>query len=337
MRRSRKQDAEETPWASFSDALSGILFVFVITTFWFALRLAVETQKLDQQQAQADAELARLTQADAAAGDLVETKGGTPGALTECLASGGVLVAQGERESKRISLYPKGMSNNVTEPTSVEVGWFGECSATLAPALTPAVERVRECIARVLIPKDAHYRVKVMLEGHTDALPVAGDCKRQFPSNWELSGARAAAVTRAVLGSQSPLAGVSSQSAIRTEMDRGSLQILAVGMGDSIAAWKAICRAEGDLEPLDKDVCRVMSGGTSDPNHAAGELVRIGVANCGSDSPAGGSLQPLLRGWANWCGVPRWAAVKREKLRRVDLRIEFEPRAEQHSSSTAEK
>lgn len=320
MRRSRKQDTEETPWASFSDALSGILFVFVITTFWFALQLAVEKQKLDRQQAQANAAVARLTQADEAAADMVETKGGNPGALTECLAKDGLLEAQGERESKRISLYPK-------KAETVEVGWFEPCSATLATSLTPAVERVRDCIAQVLIPKDEDFRVKVMLEGHTDALPVAGSCKVQFPSNWELSGARAAAVTRAVLGSSPTAEG--PQNDIRKEMDSGSLQILAVGMGDSVAAWKAICRAEERLEPLDKEVCRVMKVGASDPAHAASELQQIGVSKCASDSLAVGSVQPLLRTWANWCGTPRWADAKREKLRRVDLRIEFEPRTDQ--------
>lgn len=39
MRGSRHEP--ETPWASFSDVLSGMLFVFVITTFWFAWRLAM--------------------------------------------------------------------------------------------------------------------------------------------------------------------------------------------------------------------------------------------------------------------------------------------------------
>jgi hypothetical protein len=321
MSRRRSRDTEETPWASFSDALSGMLFVFVITTFWFALRLAVEQQRLTAQKADAAAEVDRLKRADAVAADLVE-KDGKPGLLTACLTDGGVLKAEGERAAKRVSLYPKRTASVLRGAGGVEVGWFGECSASLAGDLDPAVQKVRECIASVLVPRDTDYRVKVMLEGHTDALPVAGDCRKQFPSNWELSGARAAAVTRAVLGSEVGAGG--RENPVRSEMDAGNLQVLAVGMGDSVAAWKAICRAPG-LEPLDSEVCRVMKESANDPVRASAELERAGVSSCPSDLPGAHSLQPLLRTWANWCGESGWASAKRERLRRVDLRIEFEP------------
>ncbi|MCP4804947.1 MAG: OmpA family protein [Proteobacteria bacterium] len=41
-----------------------------------------------------------------------------------------------------------------------------------------------------------HLQTHVIVIGHTDDDPVGGRLKRQFPTNWELSAARAAAVVR---------------------------------------------------------------------------------------------------------------------------------------------
>jgi chemotaxis protein MotB len=42
--------------------------------------------------------------------------------------------------------------------------------------------------------RDEQYHIVV--EGHTDSLPLGGDLKARYPTNWELSAARAAAVVR---------------------------------------------------------------------------------------------------------------------------------------------
>ena len=42
----------------------------------------------------------------------------------------------------------------------------------------------------------AHKDEKILVEGHTDNLPLGSTLKEKFPSNWELSVARAAAVVR---------------------------------------------------------------------------------------------------------------------------------------------
>ena len=42
----------------------------------------------------------------------------------------------------------------------------------------------------------AHKDQKLLVEGHTDNLPLGASLKERFPSNWELSTARAAAVVR---------------------------------------------------------------------------------------------------------------------------------------------
>jgi chemotaxis protein MotB len=63
---------------------------------------------------------------------------------------------------------------------------FDSGNATLKPEATPLLGH----IAR-LVNLDARHPVAV--EGHTDTVPIATD---RYPSNWELSGTRAASVVR---------------------------------------------------------------------------------------------------------------------------------------------
>lgn len=51
---------------------------------------------------------------------------------------------------------------------------------------------VLEKVADQLV--SSHHRIEI--RGHTDNIPVSGDLARRYPSNWELAGARAAAVVR---------------------------------------------------------------------------------------------------------------------------------------------
>jgi chemotaxis protein MotB len=55
----------------------------------------------------------------------------------------------------------------------------------------PAAGRLLVKIAHIIAGERTH---PVVVEGHTDSAPIA---TAQFPSNWELSGARAGAVVRA--------------------------------------------------------------------------------------------------------------------------------------------
>ena len=67
---------------------------------------------------------------------------------------------------------------------------FEPASATLTPAGTDLLALLAERL-RVDFP-DRRIRV----EGHSDNVPVGPGLKERFPSNWELSAARAAAVVR---------------------------------------------------------------------------------------------------------------------------------------------
>lgn len=65
---------------------------------------------------------------------------------------------------------------------------FAPGSAQLLPEAEPLLDRVAQLVTLL---GNTNYRVEV--EGHTDDVPIS---TAQFPSNWELSAMRAAAVVR---------------------------------------------------------------------------------------------------------------------------------------------
>jgi chemotaxis protein MotB len=68
---------------------------------------------------------------------------------------------------------------------------FDSGLAELKPAATPVLSKVAE----ILRQERVH---QVMVEGHTDTVPIAGSV---FPTNWELSTARASRVVRFLIAS----------------------------------------------------------------------------------------------------------------------------------------
>jgi chemotaxis protein MotB len=70
---------------------------------------------------------------------------------------------------------------------------FPSGSATLTPEGMAAMDQIAEAILELQkeIPKDINWALQI--DGHTDARPISNP---QFPSNWELSTARASAVVK---------------------------------------------------------------------------------------------------------------------------------------------
>jgi chemotaxis protein MotB len=66
---------------------------------------------------------------------------------------------------------------------------FDSASADLLPNVRPLLGRVAEWLA-------THPEIALEISGHTDDVPIATP---RYPSNWELSAARAAAVARQLL------------------------------------------------------------------------------------------------------------------------------------------
>jgi chemotaxis protein MotB len=79
-----------------------------------------------------------------------------------------------------VAYSPKGLVMRLSDHAL-----FGVAVATLSPQAIPLLNKVGEIIART--------SVDVRIEGHTDDLPIK---TTQFPSNWELSTARAVNVLR---------------------------------------------------------------------------------------------------------------------------------------------
>jgi chemotaxis protein MotB len=89
--------------------------------------------------------------------------------------------------------------------------FFASGDATLKPTARKLVDK----IAGVVRDERRH---PVVVEGHTDSQPISGT---HYPSNWELSGARAGAVVRdfeaeGVLARRMSVAGFSNQEPIAT-------------------------------------------------------------------------------------------------------------------------
>lgn len=63
--------------------------------------------------------------------------------------------------------------------------------------LSPEGERVLADVAKDL-RRDAYASHQILVEGHTDGVPVRGILAGRYPTNWELAGARAARVVRAL-------------------------------------------------------------------------------------------------------------------------------------------
>jgi chemotaxis protein MotB len=87
--------------------------------------------------------------------------------------------------------------------------FFDSGDATLKPIARKLVDKIAGVVA-------AERRHPVVVEGHTDSQPISGS---QYPSNWELSGARAGAVVRdfidnGVNARRVSLSGFSSQEPI---------------------------------------------------------------------------------------------------------------------------
>ena len=123
-----------------------------------------ERERLEQEKAARDEELRRLTQ--------------THAALTESLKSE---IAKGDI---RIRQVRDRLTINVVDQILFDSG-----RAQLKSRGIEVLQRVGEVLKTI---PDKQIRI----EGHTDNVPIGGRLKQRFPTNWELSAARATSVVR---------------------------------------------------------------------------------------------------------------------------------------------
>lgn len=118
-----------------------------------------------------------------------------------------VAALQGEIAQKEIALHQAKEKLTVTIPDRI---LFPSGQATL----TPDGERIIAKVG-VILAKVAGQRL--LIEGHTDNVPIGATLSMRFPSNWELSSARAAEVVKYLI----------------THAHLSSQQLSAVGRADT--------------------------------------------------------------------------------------------------------
>ncbi len=94
----------------------------------------------------------------------------------------------GLQDQVSVTLNPRGV-----QVEFANVALYDSGAASLKPAATPLLQELSRVIRDV-----SHGSHMIEVEGHTDDLPISNE---QFPSNWELSSARATGVVKYLLES----------------------------------------------------------------------------------------------------------------------------------------
>lgn len=127
-------------------------------------RLAAEKERLEKERAAKEAEIARLTKTQE---DLTKS-----------------LQAQIEKGDIKIKQVRDRLTINMVEKVLFDSG-----HAQVKPEGLKVLKQVADVLKTV---NDKQIRI----EGHTDNVPIGGKLKQKFPTNWELSTARATNVVR---------------------------------------------------------------------------------------------------------------------------------------------
>jgi chemotaxis protein MotB len=137
--------------------------------------LAAEAEVERQRRAAVERELATRVQAEQAARDeLVTTYDRLVSALGPELAAREVTIQR---------------ANGGLTVAIVDLVLFPSGQATLTPAGQAVIDRVGTALQQV-------HRRAILIEGHTDNVPIGRELAGRYPSNWELSAARAAEVVK---------------------------------------------------------------------------------------------------------------------------------------------
>jgi chemotaxis protein MotB len=129
--------------------------------------LAAEKQRLERERAEKEAEVQRLTKTQE---DLAKS-------LQAEIAKGDITIKQ-VRDRLTINMVDRIL--------------FDSGKAQIKPAGLKVLKQVSDVL------KDINEK-QIRIEGHTDNVPIKGKLKDRYPSNWELSTARATSVVRYIV------------------------------------------------------------------------------------------------------------------------------------------
>ena len=141
-------------------------------------QLMVATGEQESQLKQAEAEKARLEQERLAKEAEIQRLTQTHDDLTK------QLQAEIEKGNIKIQQVADKLTINMLDQVLFDSG-----QAQIKPAGLKVLKQVSDIVKNV---DDKQIRI----EGHTDNVPIGGKLKSRFPSNWELSTARATSVVR---------------------------------------------------------------------------------------------------------------------------------------------
>jgi chemotaxis protein MotB len=163
------EESHEEPWlVSYADLMT-LLFGFFVLMYTFAMaKLENEDQNMENVRK-----------------ELSQYFGGEYATPYQKLAEDFKRSLKGSELGKSIVITttPEGMTITMRSTTLFTSGSAG---------LYPQAKTIIESLATLLIDKS--QKLKVVVEGHTDDEPLRSSSI--FPSNWELSGARASSVVR---------------------------------------------------------------------------------------------------------------------------------------------
>lgn len=172
MPKKKKKGAEGLPawFATFADMMTLLMTFFVLLFSMSTLdpvKMADLAATMEDNKTQREARVKIMSQSD------------IKKAITDTIEQ------MQMQQFAKVSSSPKGTSITIDSQFA-----FGVGSADLQSAIFPFLDS----IIPIMQDEGNHYPIAV--EGHTDNLAPTGAIAARYPSNWELSGARAASVVR---------------------------------------------------------------------------------------------------------------------------------------------
>lgn len=176
---------------SVSDLMASLIFLFIVTLMVFALRFDAATTQLESAGATRELMLRVIEQR-------LRARDSTLRVQIDFLQ--GVL-----RLGERSINFPSGDAQPLPEHRE-RVNLVAETLAEVLPCFLAAHRALcsQEIRSDVDTARYAALLEAVLIEGHTDAVPIAPGLRYRYPSNMQLSGARASEILR-LMTEHSPL------------------------------------------------------------------------------------------------------------------------------------